>query len=189
MESRRRGGEAEEVKPVERGWYPGGQEFRRELVEQVGKQSGPSHFGEGVVGCYPGGRSDSSGDTWRADIECAAWEVEWGGGCRIPLKLSKVRTDTCHGFFSKKVRFCRFRAFFAAEPESRQNLRCRAQAGVGGRGVSSRSRELAGPDYSGHCFEVTVGDCGREMGHRVNLAVWVPPLQWANFRVVLPRER
>ena len=33
---------------VERGWCLGGEEFRRELLEQVDTRPGPSHFGEVV---------------------------------------------------------------------------------------------------------------------------------------------
>jgi len=33
---------------LERGWCLGGEEFRRELLEQVGKQPGTSHYGEAV---------------------------------------------------------------------------------------------------------------------------------------------
>ena len=35
-----------EFKRVERGWCLGGEEFRRELLEQVDTRPGPSHFGE-----------------------------------------------------------------------------------------------------------------------------------------------
>ena len=46
---RRRGEDAEgEFKPVERGWCLGGEEFRRELLEQVSTLPGPSHFGAAV---------------------------------------------------------------------------------------------------------------------------------------------
>ena len=37
-----------EFKRVERGWCLGGEEFRRELLEQVETRPGPSHFGEAV---------------------------------------------------------------------------------------------------------------------------------------------
>ena len=37
-----------EFKRVERGWCLGGEEFRRELLEQVDTRPGPSHFGEVV---------------------------------------------------------------------------------------------------------------------------------------------
>ena len=37
-----------EFKRVERGWCLGGEEFRRELLEQVDTRPGPSHFGEAV---------------------------------------------------------------------------------------------------------------------------------------------
>ena len=37
-----------EFKRVERGWCLGGEEFRRELLEQVDTAPGPSHFGEVV---------------------------------------------------------------------------------------------------------------------------------------------
>ena len=33
---------------MERGWCLGGEEFRRELLEQVDTRPGPSHFGEAV---------------------------------------------------------------------------------------------------------------------------------------------
>jgi len=48
MEWRRREGKEEEFKPVERGWCLGGEQFRRELLEQVSAWPGPSHFGEAV---------------------------------------------------------------------------------------------------------------------------------------------
>ena len=48
MERRRREDLRGEFKRVERGWCPGGEEFRQELLEQVDAQAGPSHFGEAV---------------------------------------------------------------------------------------------------------------------------------------------
>jgi REP element-mobilizing transposase RayT len=48
MEWRRREHADGEFKPVERGWCLGGEAFRRELLEQVSTQPGPSHFGEAV---------------------------------------------------------------------------------------------------------------------------------------------
>jgi hypothetical protein len=46
---RRRGEDLRgEFRPVERGWCLGGEEFRRELLEQVETRPGPSHFGEAV---------------------------------------------------------------------------------------------------------------------------------------------
>jgi hypothetical protein len=48
MEGRRREDNREEFKAVERGWFLGEAEFRRELLEQVSTPAGPSHFGEAV---------------------------------------------------------------------------------------------------------------------------------------------
>jgi len=48
MEWRRGEGAEQEFKPLERGWCLGGEEFRRELLEQVRTRPGPSHFGEAV---------------------------------------------------------------------------------------------------------------------------------------------
>ena len=48
MEWRRGEKSVKEFKPVERGWCLGGEEFRRELLEQVNTLRGPSHFGEAV---------------------------------------------------------------------------------------------------------------------------------------------
>jgi hypothetical protein len=48
MEWRRREGNEEEFKPLERGWCLGDEQFRRELLEQVSAWPGPSHFGEAV---------------------------------------------------------------------------------------------------------------------------------------------
>ena len=46
MEERRAQDNGKEFKKVERGWYLGGEEFRRELLEQVREMPGASHFGE-----------------------------------------------------------------------------------------------------------------------------------------------
>jgi putative transposase len=48
MEDRRQEEVAAEFKRVERGWYLGDQQFRKELLEQVSTAPGPSHFGEAV---------------------------------------------------------------------------------------------------------------------------------------------
>jgi REP-associated tyrosine transposase len=48
MEGRRQQDAGREFKPLERGWYMGGEAFRRELLEQVRTRPGPSHFGEAV---------------------------------------------------------------------------------------------------------------------------------------------
>ena len=48
MEQRRRENLAGEFKPVERGWYLGGEQFRQELLAQVSTAPGASHFGEAV---------------------------------------------------------------------------------------------------------------------------------------------
>jgi putative transposase len=48
MERRRLEDLAREFKPVERGWCLGGEQFRRELLEQVAVGPGPSHFGQAV---------------------------------------------------------------------------------------------------------------------------------------------
>jgi hypothetical protein len=51
MERRRREDSEDsrkEFKRVERGWCLGGEEFRRELLEQVSQGSGASHYGEAV---------------------------------------------------------------------------------------------------------------------------------------------
>jgi hypothetical protein len=53
MEWRRRENGQEEFKPMERGWCLGGEEFRRELLEQVDTRPGPSHFGEAVQEAEP----------------------------------------------------------------------------------------------------------------------------------------
>ena len=46
MEWRRQADLKEEFKPLERGWRLGGEEFRKELLQQVSTGRGPSHFGE-----------------------------------------------------------------------------------------------------------------------------------------------
>ena len=43
MERRRRGDLSKEFKPVERGWCLGGEEFKRQLLEQVSRAAGPGH--------------------------------------------------------------------------------------------------------------------------------------------------
>lgn len=48
MERRRWADLNREFKPVERGWCLGGEEFRRELLEQVSRSAGPRHVGEEV---------------------------------------------------------------------------------------------------------------------------------------------
>ena len=48
MQARRQEDTAKEFKPVERGWCLGDEEFRQELLEQVKRSPGPSHFGEAV---------------------------------------------------------------------------------------------------------------------------------------------
>ena len=48
MERRRQEAGGEEVRPVERGWCLGGEEFRRELLEQVQKLARSRHRGEEV---------------------------------------------------------------------------------------------------------------------------------------------
>ena len=48
MERRRQEDLNREFKPVERGWCLGGEQFRRELLEQVSTGPGPSHYGEVV---------------------------------------------------------------------------------------------------------------------------------------------
>jgi putative transposase len=48
MEARRQENTAKEFKPVERGWCLGDEQFRQELLEQVNRRPGPSHFGEAV---------------------------------------------------------------------------------------------------------------------------------------------
>jgi putative transposase len=48
MEERRTEDRGEEFRPVERGWCLGGEEFRRELLEQVSRLPGRSHYGETV---------------------------------------------------------------------------------------------------------------------------------------------
>ena len=48
MEQRRREDLGAEFKPVERGWYLGDEQFRRELLERVSTSPGASHFGEAV---------------------------------------------------------------------------------------------------------------------------------------------
>jgi REP element-mobilizing transposase RayT len=45
MERRRLEDVTKEFKPVERGWCFGGEEFKRELLEQVGRSAGPRHAG------------------------------------------------------------------------------------------------------------------------------------------------
>lgn len=46
MEARRREQEPEEWKRVRRGWYLGGDAFRKELVEAMGSRMGAEHYGE-----------------------------------------------------------------------------------------------------------------------------------------------
>jgi REP element-mobilizing transposase RayT len=48
MERRRREDLTGEFKPVERGWRLGGEEFRRQLLEQISRSPGGSHYGEAV---------------------------------------------------------------------------------------------------------------------------------------------
>ena len=48
MEQRRWEKQAGEFKPVERGWYLGGEQFRQEWLAQVSTDPGASHFGEAV---------------------------------------------------------------------------------------------------------------------------------------------
>src|SRR5207248_4171125 len=48
MEQRRKEDLTQEFKCLERGWYLGDEEFRRELLEQVTVGPGPSHFGPAV---------------------------------------------------------------------------------------------------------------------------------------------
>ncbi|HEY3856824.1 MAG TPA: transposase [Verrucomicrobiae bacterium] len=43
MERRRWEGMSQEFKPIERGWCLGGEEFKRELLEQVSRRAGPGH--------------------------------------------------------------------------------------------------------------------------------------------------
>ncbi len=46
MEQRRTEDIGREFRPIERGWCLGGEEFRRELLEQVSQAPGTSHYGE-----------------------------------------------------------------------------------------------------------------------------------------------
>jgi putative transposase len=48
MEGRRAEDLEAQFKAVERGWYLGGEEFRRELLEQVSQEPGGSHYGQAV---------------------------------------------------------------------------------------------------------------------------------------------
>jgi REP element-mobilizing transposase RayT len=48
MEGRRQQDLGKEFKAIDRGWCLGGEEFRRELLEQVKTQPGPSHFGDAI---------------------------------------------------------------------------------------------------------------------------------------------
>lgn len=48
MEARRQESMPQEFKSVERGWCLGDEQFRQELLEQVERRPGPSHFGEAV---------------------------------------------------------------------------------------------------------------------------------------------
>ena len=48
MERRRRENLGAEFKPVERGWYLGDEQFRRELLARVTTSPGASHYGEAV---------------------------------------------------------------------------------------------------------------------------------------------
>jgi REP element-mobilizing transposase RayT len=48
MELRRQEDMREDFKRVERGWCLGGEEFRRELLEQISQRPGLSHYGEAV---------------------------------------------------------------------------------------------------------------------------------------------
>ncbi len=48
MERRRREDLTEHFQPVERGWCLGGEEFRRELLEQMSHSPGCTHYGEAV---------------------------------------------------------------------------------------------------------------------------------------------
>ena len=48
MERRRSEGLSEEFQPVKRGWCLGGEEFRRDLLEQVSQGPGTSHYGQAV---------------------------------------------------------------------------------------------------------------------------------------------
>jgi putative transposase len=48
MEWRRQENPTGEFKALERGWYLGDEQFRKELLEQVSQRPGPSHFGEAV---------------------------------------------------------------------------------------------------------------------------------------------
>ncbi len=48
VEKRRQEKLDQEFKPIERGWCLGGEDFRRELLEQIEARPGPSHFGEAV---------------------------------------------------------------------------------------------------------------------------------------------
>lgn len=49
MQARRQGEADEEFKPVRRGWCLGGEEFRRNLLQQIAEQGGASHYGEELV--------------------------------------------------------------------------------------------------------------------------------------------
>ena len=48
LEQRRAEDQREMCRRVERGWFVGGEEFRRELLEQVTTAPGPAHYGEVV---------------------------------------------------------------------------------------------------------------------------------------------
>ena len=48
MERRRQEGAGEQLRALERGWFLGDEQFRRELLEQVSARPGPRHFGEAV---------------------------------------------------------------------------------------------------------------------------------------------
>jgi hypothetical protein len=48
MEGRRQEGAGEQFRALERGWFLGDEQFRRELLEQVSARPGPRHFGEAV---------------------------------------------------------------------------------------------------------------------------------------------
>ncbi len=49
MEGRRREELDGEFKAVRRGWYLGGKEFRRELLEQISEQRGEWHYGHELI--------------------------------------------------------------------------------------------------------------------------------------------
>ena len=48
MERRRQEGAGEQLRALERGWFLGDEQFRRELLEEVSARPGPRHFGEAV---------------------------------------------------------------------------------------------------------------------------------------------